>query len=61
VGGYQAVLLVEGKVLVGLKTCSALDSTHEAQIMNYLRALGFKVGLLLNFGRPKLEYRRFVA
>ena len=60
VGDYQADILVEGRGLLELKACSALDRNHEAQIMNYLRASGLKVGLLLNFGRPKLEYRRFV-
>ena len=61
VGDYQADVLVEGRVLVELKACSALDSNHEAQLMNYLRASSLKVGLLLNFGRPKLQYRRFVS
>lgn len=60
VGDYQADIVVEGKVLLELKACAALDSVHEAQIMNYLRASGLKVALLLNFGRPKLQYRRFV-
>jgi GxxExxY protein len=60
VGDYQADILVEGRVLLELKACTSLDSNHEAQIMNYLRASGLKVGLLLNFGRPRLEYRRFV-
>jgi GxxExxY protein len=60
VGDYQADLVVEGRVLLELKACTALDGNHEAQIMNYLRASGLKVGLLLNFGRPRLEYRRFV-
>ncbi len=60
VGDYQADILVEGRVLVELKACSALDPNHEAQIMNYLRASGMKVGLLINCGRPRLEYRRFV-
>ena len=61
VGDYQADMVVEGKVLIELKACSALDSNHEAQLMNYLRASGLHVGLLLNSGRPKLEYRRFVS
>ena len=60
VGDYQADIVVEGRVLLELKACSAIDPNHEAQIMNYLRASGLKVGLLLNFGRPKLQYRRFV-
>lgn len=60
VGDYQADILVEGRVLLELKACSNLDAVHEAQILNYLRAGGLKVGLLLNFARPKLQYRRFV-
>jgi GxxExxY protein len=60
VGDYVADMLVERPVLLELKACASLDPSHSAQIMNYLRASGIKVGLLLNFGRPRLEYRRFV-
>ena len=60
VGDYSADVIVERRVLLELKACSALDPVHEAQIMNYLRASNLRVGLLLNFGRPKLQYRRFV-
>ena len=60
VGDYFADLIVERRVVVELKACAALDSAHEAQILNYLKASSIKVGLLLNFGRPKLQYRRFV-
>jgi GxxExxY protein len=60
VGDYIADLVVEGRVLVELKACASLDPVHTAQILNYLRASGIRVGLLINFGRPKLEYRRFV-
>ncbi len=61
VGDYLADVVVECRVLLELKACSVLDVVHEAQIMNYLRASGLHVGLLLNFGRPKLQYRRFVV
>ena len=61
IGDYIADLVVEGKVIVELKATSGLDPLHDAQIMNYLRASGIKVGLLLNFGRPKLHYKRFVC
>ena len=61
VGEYAADLLVSGWVLLELKACASLDPNHAAQIMNYLRASGIKVGLLLNFGRPKPEFRRFVC
>jgi GxxExxY protein len=52
--------IVERRVIVELKACSGLDSAHEAQILNYLEASSLQVGLLLNFGKPKLQYRRFV-
>jgi GxxExxY protein len=60
VGDYCADLVVDKRVLVELKACTGFDSVHEAQILNYLRASGIQVGLLLNFGKPKLQYRRFV-
>ena len=60
VGDYCADMVVERRVLVELKACAGLDAVHEAQILNYLKASGIRVGLLMNFGRPKLEYRRFV-
>jgi GxxExxY protein len=61
VGDYITDLVVDGRVLVELKACASLDPVHTAQILNYLRASKIHVGLLLNFGRPKLEYRRFVS
>ena len=60
VGDYCADLIVERRVLVELKACAGLESVHEAQILNYLKASSIQVGLLMNFGKPKLEYRRFV-
>ena len=61
VGDYVADIVVAGRVLIEMKACAVLDANHSAQLMNYLRASGIRVGLLLNFGRPKLEYRRFVC
>lgn len=61
VGEYQADLVVAGKVVVECKAVSNVDSIHEAQLMNYLKASGVHVGLLINFGRPKLQYRRLVV
>ena len=60
VGEYCADLIVESRVIVELKACTAIDRVHQAQLMNYLRASRIKVGLLLNFGRPKLECKRVV-
>ena len=60
-GDYQADLVVGNRVILEFKAASQLDPVHEAQLLNYLKATGIRVGLLLNFGRPKLQYRRFVA
>jgi GxxExxY protein len=57
VGDFDADLLVEGLVLLELKSARAIDPAFEAQLINYLRATDVEVGLLLNFG-PKPEYRR---
>ena len=59
VGEYYADLLVEGKVIVELKAVKAIAPEHQAQIINYLKATGIEVGLLINFGSSKLEYKRF--
>jgi GxxExxY protein len=61
VGNYQADLIVEGRVVVECKTVSNLEPVHEAQLMNYLKAAGVRVGMLLNFGRPKVQFRRLVV
>ena len=58
VGDYAVDLLVEGSLLVELKCVKALDNIHSAQCLNYLRATGLHLCLLLNFGRPRLEIRR---
>ncbi len=61
VGDYVADIIVHGRVIIELKACASLDPSHSAQVINYLRAANVHVGLLLNFGRPKLEYRRFIC
>ena len=58
-GDFYADLFVEGKVTVELKAVKAIAPEHQAQVINYLKATGIEVGLLLNFRNPKLEYRRF--
>ena len=60
VGEYFADLLVENEILVELKTVRALDGAHRAQCLNYLRAVGKNLRLLLNFGVPRPEVRRVV-
>jgi len=59
VGEYFADLVVEDKVIIELKAASRLLVDHEAQLLNYLRATPYEVGLVLNFG-PKPDFRRKV-
>lgn len=58
VGHYVADLVVEGKVIVELKAVDALTAAHRAQTLNYVKASGVPVGLLLNFGTPRIEIKR---
>jgi len=58
VGDFEADLLVERKVILELKAVRDLDSSHEAQTLNYLRATAIEIALLMNFG-PKPKFRRF--
>lgn len=60
VGEYIADLLVEDKVIVELKTVENIDKVHEAQLLNYLKATGIRVGILVNFKHPKAEIKRMV-
>jgi GxxExxY protein len=60
VGEYFVDLLVEDAVLIELKTVRALDRAHRAQCINYLRATGRHLCLLLNFGTSRLEFQRVV-
>ena len=59
VGDFFADMIVESQVLVELKAVKALAPEHIAQVLNYLRGTNIPVGLLVNFGNPKLEIRRF--
>lgn len=59
VGEFFADILVERKILVELKAVKVLAPEHQAQIINYLNATGIQIGLLINFGNPRLEYKRF--
>jgi GxxExxY protein len=58
---YIADFVCFGKIIVELKTVSALDDAHRSQVYNYLHATGYKLGLLLNFGNSdELEKERIV-
>lgn len=58
VGEFYADILVEDKILLELKAARTIAPEHQAQLINYLKATGLEVGLLVNFGPTKLEYRR---
>ena len=60
VGEYFADILVENQVIIELKTVVNLDNNHEAQLLNYLKATGIKVGILVNFKQTRAEIKRMV-
>ena len=60
VGDYAADLLVDGKVVVELKVAKKYNCKDEPQLLNELKASEMKVGLLINFGKEKVEFKRFI-
>ncbi len=60
VGEYVVDIMVEDQVILELKSVDKLQKIHEAQLLNYLKATGMKVGLLINFKYPKADIKRFV-
>ena len=57
---YRADFVCFGEVVVELKALTQLGPAEEAQVINYLKATGYAIGLLLNFGRTSLQYKRYV-
>ena len=60
VGEYIADLIIEKSVIVEVKTVDALSNVHKAQILNYLKATGISVGILVNFNKRKADIQRMV-
>jgi GxxExxY protein len=60
VGDYIADILVENSIILELKSQDKVIEAHKAQTLNYLKATGFKLALLLNFGKDRLECERLV-
>ena len=59
-GEYFADIMVEDTIIIELKAIDSLKRVHEAQLLNYLKATGTKIGFLVNFTYPKAEIKRFV-
>lgn len=60
IGEYVADLVVEDCIVVELKCVDSFSSVHIAQCINYLKASGLQLALLINFQRPKVEWKRIV-
>ncbi|MBW2663892.1 MAG: GxxExxY protein [Deltaproteobacteria bacterium] len=60
VGDYYADILVEDKIILELKAIEKITDVHRAQTLNYLKATGLRLAILLNFGKEKLKYERLV-
>jgi len=61
VGDFAADVVVAEKIIIELKAVKDLTEEHESQVINYLKATGKEVGLLVNFGRARVQYKRFHA
>ena len=60
VGVHRLDMVIEGKVVVELKTVERFSTYHTAQMLSYLKASGHKLGILVNFSKAKVEYRRII-
>ena len=60
VGDYFADLIAEGIFIVELKTARRIEDIHLAQTLNYLKETGLKLGLIINFGKQRVEIKRVV-
>jgi len=61
VGSYNADIVVNSEIILELKALESLAKIHEAQLLNYLKGTGLKLGFLINFGKEKVEYKRMVV
>ena len=61
VGEYFADILVNDSIILELKACAHICHEHELQLINYLKATGLQIGLLINFGQEELQVRRLAA
>lgn len=60
VGEYIADIIVEDSIIIELKCTANISPVHKAQVSNYLKSTGLKLGIIINFGKEKLEFERVV-
>ena len=60
IGQYEADLVVDGNIVVEIKSVSRLNSVHDSQAIHYLTATGLQLAIIINFGEASLQYRRVV-
>lgn len=60
VGSYFADIVVNDEIILELKSVECLTNIHKAQLLNYLKGTGLRLGFLINFGKEKAEYKRLV-
>lgn len=60
IGNYISDLLIEDKIIIELKVATKIKDVHKAQVANYLKATGKRLGIIINFGKEKLEYERVI-
>jgi GxxExxY protein len=60
VGNYEADIVVEDRIILEIRSVSALNDRHKAQAIHYLTATGLRLAILLNFGAPSLQHKRVV-
>lgn len=60
IGAYFADILVENNIILELKVAANISNAHKAQVINYLKATGVKLAIILNFGNEELEFERIV-
>lgn len=57
---YYADFVCFDKIIIEMKAAETLIDEHKAQVLNYLKATGYRLGLLVNFGAPSLQYKRVI-
>ena len=60
VGEYVADIIVENNIVIEIKAAKTIDNSHQAQLINYLKTCNKKYGLIINFGKPKVEIKRMI-